>query len=536
MLCLIPALCLAVSAPIPQPAPQASQEPATGQASPASQPAAETLVNPRSFEKKGQLGKAIEAWRTWARLKPDDPLPYKEVLRLSFLMKKPLPGIEFGEKGLEKHPKDLELNLAMATAHMRLAEMIAGGGRIDRDLRTVLEDAEYQAESALELSPRQREALAVLGMAQFRLGRLEDARATAETLSKEYPKHHGGPLLLGDIAFREYEKARKDSDTKDSELFRLLGIARQAFAEATRRAPSSARAFRRLGDVSFFQGDTPQSLRWYIEGLARDPRKGANGRWLQKQLAPMKLMDLYIKAARRFAELGTKPTKDRSLLLRKAASLAFLIPNWKLCKSLSEEAYKLDPSWKDGLYYFAIANYSIGDMDAALLGMGTYAVQAPERLDATLRSGSRAQGRDLADKLVFLAGKAWRKGQALPSRAMNRALAVYVDDANSWNNYAFLCRETRAYEQSWKAYGKALEKSPRDPRLLNDAAVILQYHLHRDLAKARKMYEQAILEGKRLLRNRTASKAAKKDARQAISDAKGNLKLLKKKPAKKRDK
>ncbi len=533
-LCLIGSLLPAMSLQSGRPASKPADSPPTPtrQGTPRTQASTEKLVNPRHFEQEGHLDAAIEAWRTWARLKPRDPLPYREVLRLSLLQQKPLLGIQFAEKGQELFPKDLPLMMGMATAHMRLAELIAAGLDVDRDLRTILEEAEFQAESALEAAPRKREALAVLAMAQFRLGRNEDARETAKTLSKEHAGHYSGPVLLGDIAFRLYKIAKRDQG-EPKEIFGFLGEARQAYMEAIRRAPEKAQPYRMLGVISWLRKKQVQSLKWFVEGLARDPRQGAPIGWIDKELDPFKRMDLYIKAAKRYAELSTKPVRDRALLLQKAAVAAFEVQNWKLCKSLAQEAYKMDPSWKDGLYSFAISSFNLSDKDGAMTAMGLYAVEAPKWLDARLRAGTREQSRDLTDKLVILADKAYRKGQFQASRAMNRALADYLDDSESWNNYAFLCRETRSFEESYRAYQKALEKAPTDPRLLNDTAVILQYHLHRDLDKARKMYEEAILQAKRILRDRSSDKVRKKDARQAISDAKGNLRVLKKGPPKK---
>ena len=66
-------------------------------------------------------------------------------------------------------------------------------------------------------------------------------------------------------------------------------------------------------------------------------------------------------------------------------------------------------------------------------------------------------------------------------------------DADIWNNYALAARDvTREYEESLKAYEKALALRPEDPQIMNDTAVILHYYLHRDYDRAQSLYEQAI--------------------------------------------
>lgn len=70
--------------------------------------------------------------------------------------------------------------------------------------------------------------------------------------------------------------------------------------------------------------------------------------------------------------------------------------------------------------------------------------------------------------------------------------AVDPRDADLWNNYGVVARDVQAYEESWKAYEKAIALRPDDANLLNDGAVILHYYLHRDYDKAQEMYEKAI--------------------------------------------
>lgn len=98
-------------------------------------------------------------------------------------------------------------------------------------------------------------------------------------------------------------------------------------------------------------------------------------------------------------------------------------------------------------------------------------------------------------------------------------------DADFWNNLAFLCRETRQYEDSYAAYEKAVAIDDSSPRLLNDTALILQYHLHRHLDRARALYEQAITQADAGLDEKPDAAAAR-ELRSARTDARNNLSRL----------
>lgn len=82
------------------------------------------------------------------------------------------------------------------------------------------------------------------------------------------------------------------------------------------------------------------------------------------------------------------------------------------------------------------------------------------------------------------------------------------------------------YQRAFVAYARALELSPDDPQLLNDTALMLHYHLKRDLDRARSMYERAI----ELARERLAAPDLPAGDRErfetALQDANTNLEDL----------
>lgn len=110
--------------------------------------------------------------------------------------------------------------------------------------------------------------------------------------------------------------------------------------------------------------------------------------------------------------------------------------------------------------------------------------------------------------------------------ALAAIVAAKPQSADPWNNYAFVCRETQKYEESYDAYVQALSFDPESPRLNNDAGVILHYYLHRETDKAQAYYEKAVELADAALAQKDLDEAARADLQLAKDDAIGNLKKL----------
>lgn len=120
-----------------------------------------------------------------------------------------------------------------------------------------------------------------------------------------------------------------------------------------------------------------------------------------------------------------------------------------------------------------------------------------DRLDEAFDLFVTAWGRDPANEnaisgMFWICGRWYELGEMEKAREGYRQLcAIASDRAEFWNNYALICRDTGLYEESYRAYRKALALLPDDPRIVNDCALILQYHLKRDLDLAERWYIRA---------------------------------------------
>jgi tetratricopeptide (TPR) repeat protein len=117
------------------------------------------------------------------------------------------------------------------------------------------------------------------------------------------------------------------------------------------------------------------------------------------------------------------------------------------------------------------------------------------RRDAALLTAWVKQETAITQVAVELGWSAGSLYQSRPQQAKDvwsALCAAEPRDADIFNNLGLVARDLGAFEESWRAYEKALALQPDNANLLNDGAVILHYYLHRDYDKCQEMYERAI--------------------------------------------
>lgn len=103
-----------------------------------------------------------------------------------------------------------------------------------------------------------------------------------------------------------------------------------------------------------------------------------------------------------------------------------------------------------------------------------------------------------------------------------------LDPSNApwWNNVGFFARESERYEESFTAYRTLVDLAPDDVRALNDTALILLYHLHRDYDEAERLLQKAFALGAEQYPATKDDAEAEAFLRSAWGDAMLNLGLL----------
>jgi len=110
-------------------------------------------------------------------------------------------------------------------------------------------------------------------------------------------------------------------------------------------------------------------------------------------------------------------------------------------------------------------------------------------------------------------------------RVLGTLLRIEPEDADLYNNHAFVCRETGHYEEAYASYARAVELAGDDPRTLNDAALILTYHLGRDLEHADELYARAIALAEEQLGAEDLDPERRAYLEEALRDARNNRRL-----------
>ncbi len=487
-------------------------------------------------ERRGEYSAAADLYIELTREAPNDPDLYLAAGNCLGRSGRYNDALDLLEGVRKRFPDVLELHAMIARTYSLKARSMLDSGVRDAAVLLTLEDAIRAADAILQKQPGHLEALLILGQCHLDLGDNELALARAEEVVKRHPNHPGGHILVGTVSFNRFVQTRQrivDEKPSGQELAELQGIAKaardrceQALLQATRVDPERALAQGKLGDLFAWEGDLEKAASRYAAALGVDPDVSVPHDWIRTNVKPARRVQLYEEAAGAYtAKPNTRPEK-RALLDFYLGLAWYDQSQWKKARPAFVAAVTKNSTFLNAHYYAMRAAYWDGQHDDAIRSAAAFAKAAPRAFADLIRSLPDAQ-QSIAI-LEFAGAKCYREGRQDESRDLNQVLALVLDTDRHWNNYAFLCRETGQFEASYEAYRRALEKAPDSPQLLNDAAVILQYHLAtpENLQTAREMYTRAIAAAEKQLADDATPQDQKAIARTALTDARNNLALL----------
>ncbi len=456
--------------------------------------------------------------------------------------------------------KGPEMDYLYGMAFARRADGYLASGVTDSSITMNFQDAVLYLTQAVEARPDEfRDAFQPLASAAWYTQELEKARAAAERAVVYYPSDGLSWFTLGRVAMSQFvvEQELEAWSPSAEEHWRA---ARDAFAQAVEVLGSPAKpalqamlsdAALQLGHVWTWKEERAEAADSYGIAIAWAPDTidyallrsllGAEGDAPEASASNVFFNQALERGAAGFREqFGAEDRRDGTLL-------------WWLGWSRSrigqpaeaEEAFlavlKKVPDFASAWFYVALARYDQQDWNGFVDALRTGWESAPDAILAEMRREPEANAAKAEQVLGQIHGS---------TRLLDRALLAEIsaetlpDLPRHWNNLGLFLRDeaerlqllpdqspnprvvANLYERAYVAYSRALELAPEDPQLLNDTAVMLHYHLDRDLDRALAMYEKALELAATKLADPALSEEDRERFETARSDAETNKQAL----------
>ena len=462
------------------------------------------------------------------------------------------------EKVVASEPSNGEAWLALAEASERFADARVASGA---DPGASFKDAARGFAEACRLlpkDPRPRLGLAREGLRgsdwEEAAERAAEARALAESIGSRVERF-GANRILAEARIRflaSLPSADSDPATRDA-LARRATLALDACAALE---PARPEPFLLGAELDSLLGDEARARERLRRGVEACPENEVLHQRLQRTYlarTPPETETLLAAYEELAAARPESPATGWFLAYarflsaderRRAHAWGEAIAGYEGAAAAYEEAGGRNPAFLDSCsHYEALAlgsrgwcRHGEGDLQAAArlfleaIERRPAILQAPDALGMTAKGG------------IDAVAAAWTDaGELERARDLFEKGTALVPQQSDWqNNLGFLCRQTGTaaemarepekakalYERSFAAYEKALRVMPEDPRLLNDCALILLYHLDRDLDRAEAMFRQAIELGEHALADSSVAAEKREALLEAVGDACENLGVL----------
>ena len=465
--------------------------------------------------------------------------------------------------------KGLEMSYLYGMAFARRGEGAVASGTLDGSVEMVFQDAvKLLQEVVAAQGERYPDAYLPLARSAWYTRDLETARAAADEAVSLAPEASEAWLARGRIVLSQYVAAESES-AASARADELWGMATGSFRRAIELlgSPNTEFAARSLAGAST---DLAHALLWR-QKTAEATEAFANAiAWAPEVPDYAEMQRLLGGAAahgddeapvgfraalesgrarleeRRAAAGGTgDPDPRAGTLLWWLGWARFVDADW----TGSEEAFAAclarAPEITNSWFYVGLARQYRKDSEGALAAMHAGWDAHAETMVSTAR-GAGGSLRAFEGLIGWCMSQtpARNLDAAFLSELLTRALP---GEARHWNNLGLFLRDegerleieahrrkeprpdatlSDLYERSYAAYQRAHELAPDDPQLMNDTALMLQYHLRRDLERAEAMYRRSL----ELCEQRLAAMDLSADERalfeQTKSDASGNLAFL----------
>ncbi len=478
---------------------------------------------------QGKADKALKAFRDALAISPDNVPLLIGAGRAALLVRENSEALQFLLEAARIAPDNYDAIFFEAKAFSALGRELFDAGEMNEGA-IMIQDGTGLFANAASMRPAAFESH--LGIAEnlVFLGDFEKADEAAKEVLSRSPGNVRALLIRGDAAFVRFQSVAA-SGAQAKEVKASWQQALEIYREASRLDPENPGAYMGMG--ALFEADKKwdKSSEAYGKALVLDPELLHGYDRLIVFLGDTEhRAELVAVLEKIIADIRKKYPGDkskRSTPLYYCGYALFLNHDHEAAIKAYTASYGARSDYTGGaLYYIARSWYALNDFRKAARSFKELFKEAPEDFQFYLSADSERES--VIATISFLSNHIYNDGDQKGARdLLEGLLLVKKDSAVHFNNYAFLCRETRKYEDAYAAYSKAVELDPQNPRYLNDTALILHYHLRRDLDRAKVLYERAIKEARKIVNDAKAGTREKDDAREALRDATNNLDLLK---------
>ncbi|MSR46085.1 MAG: hypothetical protein EXS13_03310 [Planctomycetes bacterium] len=439
------------------------------------------------------------------------------------------------EGAVEADARDVRAWSLLARARCALAEQQSQSDdeSIAEQAETTIARAEDAARSAIEIAPHDGSTFATLGHVLARAGKFSEAIDTLYHAEKVGAPGAEALIDLSDALLMAREFCLRNED--DAGARARLAEAEAALDRASQSDDSQATVWRRRAEIAGAKEELATAARCYRKAITLS---SADTGLHEAHLKIVGQTLAFAEAIDFLTGLVDEPALGRwyrsrvhelagHVKFNKDKDFAAAATSYQDAEKDFREAAKRDPGMQ-------------ASVDAWLPSLrifrGRAHASAEKFTDAEASFYSALeldkQNADAITALHELQDAMWKKwgGETMKPEQMDeiRAFAsklsiVEPANAKNWNNWAFFARESKKYEESYQAYRRAVELDPMNPTYLNDAALILLYHLGRDSDRAEQWLRQAITLADAIVHDDQKTSADKASATTALGDAYGNL-------------
>jgi hypothetical protein len=460
--------------------------------------------------------------------------------------------------------KGAEMDYLYGAAFTRRAEAAVANGQADASTEMVFGDAARLLAPVVEAEgERFPDACVLLAVAAWYAQDLDTARRAADQGVRLLPGGFEGWLARGRVAMSQYMLAEGEQPG-GARADELWGDATNSFRRALELHghPATDGAARSLSRTS---AALAHALLWRQKRAEATEAFATAAAWSPETVdyaemhgllgsanatgddgAPVGFRAALESARQAFeARVGTSDTRAATLLWWLGWA-RFIDADWNGAEEAFTTCIARAPEITNSWFYIGLARQYRKDSEGALAAMHAgWDAHSGTMVAAMQGAGGSLRG--------FEGLIGWCASQQ-PARNLEAAFLAemlaqaFPDEPRHWNNLGLFLRDEGEllevaayrkqgpepepallgdlYERSYAAYQRALALTPDDPQILNDTALMLQYHLRRDLEQAEAMYRRSIELSEQRLAASDLSAEERARFEQTRSDALSNLALL----------